>query len=172
MRIGAIVLGLTILMAQASVRAQATRPASSEPMPAQQMLNQMLSRSSSSGAKPLVPTSQPGIDTTTGLGAVAPGAQPLTVLREGTYLTDRTGRLTRSSDGQQWEFTLEADGRAMKDPPVIILPNLKLKKMEEAVKGTNRDLRFRVTGMVTEYNGRNYILIDKATVPPDPTMQF
>jgi hypothetical protein len=60
----------------------------------------------------------------------------------------------------------------MQDPPVIVLPNLKLMQMEQALKGTNRDLRFRITGMVTEYNGRNYILIEKAVVPPEVTNQF
>lgn len=60
----------------------------------------------------------------------------------------------------------------MKDPPVLILPNLKLMAMENAVSSANRDLRFRVTGMVTEYRGRNYVLLEKVVVVPDPTQQF
>ena len=58
------------------------------------------------------------------------------------------------------------------DPPVIILPNLKLMQMESAVGGSNRDLRFRITGMVTEYRSRNYILLEKVVVVPDVTQQF
>jgi hypothetical protein len=111
-------------------------------------------------------------DATSGAAAVAPAAPSVTVLREGTYLIDRTGRLTHSADGQQAEFTFDADAKALRDPPVIILPNLKLMQMESAVTGSNRDLRFRITGMVTEYKGRNYILLEKVVVVPDITQQF
>ena len=45
-------------------------------------------------------------------------------------------------------------------------------QMENAVQGSNRDIRFRVTGMVTEYKGRNYILLDKVVVVPDVVQQF
>lgn len=166
MRTGAIVFG--ILVSCSSLWSQTTRPA---PVPAQQMLDQMLTRTSSSGARPLLPTSQPAIDATGG-SAVAPGAPAQQVLREGTYIVDRMGRLTRGGDGQQWEFTLEADGRTMKDPPLIVLPNLKLNLMEAGLKTSNRDMRWRVTGMVTEYNGRNYILIEKAVAPLDSTQAF
>jgi hypothetical protein len=44
--------------------------------------------------------------------------------------------------------------------------------MEDAVRSSSRDLRFRVTGMITEYRGRNYILLEKVTVIPDATQQF
>jgi hypothetical protein len=169
MRSCAILIG--ILVSSSSLWSQTTRPAST-PEPARQMLDSMLNRNSSSGARPLQPTSQPGIDVTTGSFAVAPGATTQPVLREGTYMLDRTGRMTRTGDGQQWEFNFESDGRTMKDPPLIILPNLKLMVMESILKSSNRDLKWRVTGMVTEYNGRNYILIDKATNPPDSTQQF
>jgi hypothetical protein len=111
-------------------------------------------------------------DATSGAAAVAPGAPAVTVLREGTYLIDRTGRLTHSADGQQAEFTFDADSQTLRDPPVIILPNLKLMQMESAVGGSNRDLRFRITGMVTEYRSRNYILLEKVVVVPDVTQQF
>ncbi|MGH7214409.1 MAG: hypothetical protein ACREIT_06570, partial [Tepidisphaeraceae bacterium] len=94
------------------------------------------------------------------------------VMREGTFLVDRTGRLTRSADGQQMEFTFDADGKSLRDPPVIILPNLKLMAMEDAVSGSSRDLRFRITGVVTEYRGRNYVMLEKVVVVPDVTQQF
>jgi hypothetical protein len=44
--------------------------------------------------------------------------------------------------------------------------------MENAVNGSNRDLKFRITGMVTEYKGRNYILLEKVVVVPDVTQKF
>jgi hypothetical protein len=181
MRIGATGLAIVVflIISQQPTLAQTTQPAtrpSSALLPADQMLNQMLKPSavgSPAGAQPLLPVQNPPVvDATSGPGAVAPGAQPITVLREGTFLVDRTGRLTRAGEGQQWEFTFEADGRAMQDPPVVILPNLKLMAMEQAAKSANRDLRFRITGMVTEYNGRNYVLLEKVVVVPEVTQQF
>ena len=91
----------------------------------------------------------------------------MNLLREGSYIVDRTGRLTRGADGQTAEFTFDADARTMKDPPFIILPNLKLTQMENAVGASSRDLRFRVTGMVTEYKNRNYVLMEKVVVIPE-----
>jgi hypothetical protein len=44
--------------------------------------------------------------------------------------------------------------------------------MEDAANAINRDLRFRITGMVTEYRGRNYVLLEKAVVVPDATQQL
>ena len=86
------------------------------------------------------------------------------LIREGTILPDRVGRLTRTADGQWYELTLESDGAALQDPPLLIIPNLKLMDMEKAVRNNSRDLKFRVTGTITEYNGRNYILLDKMVV--------
>jgi hypothetical protein len=147
-----------------------TRPAAIPP--ADQVLSDMLKPSGTS-AKPLKPVANaPTADVTSGAGATAPGAATLNVVREGTFLVDRTGRLTRSPDGQQWEFTFDSDGQAMRDPPVVSLPNLKLMAMETAVSGSSRDLRFRVTGMVTEYRGRNYVLLEKVVVMPEVTQQF
>lgn len=139
---------------------------------AEQMLSRML-RPSPSLSRPLQPTPDgPAMDKGSGAGAIAPGAPTLAVLREGTYVVDRVGRLNRTSDGSQAEFTFDSDGKTMKDPPVLILPNLKLMAMENAVTSANRDLRFRVTGMVTEYRGHNYVLLEKVVVVPDPTQQF
>ena len=74
--------------------------------------------------------------------------------------------MTKNSSNQV-EFTFDSDGQNMTDPPVILLPNLNLMKMENAVSGHNRDLRLRVTGEVTEYNGRNYVLLQKVTPVAD-----
>src|SRR5262245_18299765 len=161
-----------VLAAQKS--SPTTRSAISATMPASEVLDQMLKPPADAPARPIRPqgTGPAPNDSTSGAAAVGPGAPQLTVMREGTFLVDRTGRLTRSADGQNWEFTFESDGRSMKDPPVVILPNLKLMTMEQAVKSANRDLRFRITGMVTEYNGRNYVLLEKIVVPPETTQQF
>jgi hypothetical protein len=151
-----------------------TRPTGSgvQAVPAGQLLDSLLKPAASAG-QPLQPIQEgPVPDVTTGKNAIAPAAPQLNLVREGTYIPDRTGRLTHSADGQTAEFTFDADGKALKDPPMIILPNQKLKQMEDAVTGNSRDLRFRVTGVVTEYKGRNYILLERAVVIPDVAQQF
>src|SRR4029077_6376832 len=101
-------------------------------------------------------------DASTGRGAVGPGAPSMPLVREGNYLINRTGRLTRTKDGQQWEFTFDSDGSTLQDPPMILLANLELMKMESTLSSDERDPRFRVTGMVTEFKGRNYLLLEKS----------
>jgi hypothetical protein len=153
----------------------ATRPATipSRSLTADEMLSQML-RPPPTGTGERVlqsPADPPLPDRTGGRGAVIPNAPAVTVMREGTFLVDRTGRLTKRADGTA-EFSFDSDGRALRDPPVIILPSLKLVAMEEAVKAANKDLRFRISGMVTEYRGRNHVLLEKVLVVPEVVQQF
>ena len=170
---------LTLLCILAPCALAQTKPATTQPttrpsggsgvqaVPPGQLLDSLLKPASSAG-QPLQPIDEgPVPDVTTGKNAVAPAAPQLNLMREGTYIVDRTGRLTKSADGQQLEFTFDADAQAMQDPPVVILPNLKLMQMENAVNSSSRDLRFRISGMVTEYRGRNYVLLEKAVVIPD-----
>ena len=133
----------------------------------QNTYDRLLGASPDSAEKPLQPTPKPSPDRSTGAAAVAPNAPQLTTQREGTFLIDRLGRLSRSRDGQGWEFSLDADGKALQDPPMKVLPNLKLMVMEEAIEGGGSDLRFRVSGSLTEYRGRNYILLEKVIVAQD-----
>lgn len=143
----------------------ATRPA--EPTNPDLMLRQLLSPARPS-AKPLEPVDFPREDITSKT-AVAPKVDSQNLIREGTYLPERIGRLTKTPEGQL-ELTFEADGSALKDPPMLILPNVKLMAMESMVKNASRDLRFQVWGMVTEYNGRNYILLEQVVVKQDETV--
>lgn len=162
------------LLAACTVLAQdgsapSTQPSTQPATPADKLLDQML-RGSGPVAKPLQPIENPPVYNQTTGKTVAPGPTTMQALiREGDYVRDRTGRLQRGVDGQTFEFVFDADGRAMQDPPVAILPNLKLMAMENAVSAANRDLRFRITGPVTEYKGRNYVLLEKVVVIPDLT---
>jgi hypothetical protein len=131
------------------------------------MLRQLLGPARPS-AKPLEPVTFPQEDQTS-KNAVAPKVESQNLVREGSYIADRIGRLTRTPEGQ-FEFTFEADGSALKDPPMIILPNVKLMVMESMVKNASRDLKFHVSGMVTEYNGRNYILLEQVVGKQDDTV--
>jgi hypothetical protein len=161
---------MLIGLATLATLAVAQTPPSTQPS-VDDTLNRLLAPSGSGApaAQPLQPQrpATPPVDRTTGAAAVAPGAESLPVLREGSYVVDRTGRLTRSPDGQWWEFTFESDGRALRDPPMLVLPNLKLMAMEDAARASSRDLRFRITGQVTEYRGRNYVMLEKVVVISD-----
>lgn len=144
--------------------AQTTKPAAGVGS-ADDVLKDLL-KPTRSTAQPLMPEpSGPKTNAAT-VRTVSPGGEALNLIREGTYLHDRVGRLTRTTDSQN-ELTLESDGKSLKDPPMLILPNLKLQEMEKYIQNTSKDLRFRVTGQITEYNGRNYILLDKVVVVPD-----
>jgi hypothetical protein len=141
----------------------ATQPATVDP---NAMINQLLTPSRPT-VKPLQPLPDPpAIDRTSGAATVAPRAPTLHLIREGTYRFDRAGRLTKTPDGQ-YEFIFDSDGQAMQDPPMVVLPNLTLMSMESFIKTSGRELRFRITGMITEYRDRNYILLDKAVVVPE-----
>jgi hypothetical protein len=189
----AVALGLSVAAGLASfgvagaqsadpVAAPATRPSTTQPttrpddprsLSADQLLGQMLRPAPGGQPKPLQPiVDQPALDRTSGPGAVKPNAPAVATLREGTYMPERVGRLAKTPDGTQAEFVFETDGHALKDPPLIILPNLKLMMMENMVTGAGRDLRFRVSGVITEYRGRNYILLEKVFVVPEVTQQF
>jgi hypothetical protein len=159
-----------MLLATATAVAQtpSTQPAIEAP---DKTLDRMLG--TAPAGRPLPPaTTRPATNAATTGPNVAPGSPAQPLLREGTLLIDRTGRMMRSADGSQVEFVFDSDGKALKDPPVIILPNLLLAQMEAAAASVSRDLRFRITGMVTEYHGHNYVLLDKAVGVQDTAERF
>lgn len=140
-------------------------------MPATDLLDQMLAPTPAT-ARPLSTGTTSLIDMTSGENAVAPNAKSIDILREGLYVVDRTGRLQKTAGSDGYEFVFETDGKGMTDPPMVVLPNLKLMSMEQTIRGTGRDIKFRITGQVTEYNGRNYLLLEKVIIPPDTAQQF
>jgi hypothetical protein len=161
---------ITVLLIASSTFAQTTRPTTRpiEPPNPDLMLRQLLSPARPS-VKPLEPVDFPPEKDLTSKMAVAPKTDTQNLIREGSYIPIRVGRLTRTADGQA-ELTFESDGSALKDPPMLILPNVKLMAMETMVKNSSRDLKFNVAGMVTEYNGRNYILLDLVVAKQDDTV--
>ncbi len=122
------------------------------------------------GPLPLPPSR--AVDTSSGPAAVAPAAPTVRVVRGGTYLHDRLGRLNHDADGRPTTFTFDDDGRTMRDPPMVLLQNLKLATMEAQQVGSSKDVKFRVSGTVTEYGGRNYLLLDKVVVVQDFDSEF
>lgn len=136
-----------------------------------QVLDQLL-KPPANPSQPLQPgADKPASDKSSGSAALKPGAPKVQLKREGEYIWDRIARITHNANGQT-ELSFDSDGKALRDPPMIVLPNLLLQQMEEQITSSNRDLRFRVSGMITEYHGRNYILILRSVIPQDVTQQF
>ena len=109
---------------------------------------------------------QPNNATGRGAAAVAPDTPRQPLVREGTYVIDRLVRIGRSVDGRGLEAVFVADGAdpaAAVDPPMLLGPNLNLQSVE-AVFQEDPDRSYRVTGRVTEYRGRNYLLLEKVLV--------
>lgn len=136
-----------------------------------QVLNQMLKPTSNPSQQLQPLPDKQGTDKSTGSAALKPGAPKVPLKREGEYLWDRTARITHEANGQT-ELTFDSDGKALRDPPMIVLPNQNLQLMEDQISASSRDLKFHVSGMITEYRDRNYILILRCVVIPDATQQF
>lgn len=90
---------------------------------------------------------------------VAPAQPPVVRLREGQNVYNRIGRLVRDEKTQQWLFAFESDGQEMKDPPISLIPSKMLEAMEDASAKGTKPLRFKISGEITEYHGKNYLHI-------------
>ena len=157
---------------QPAIQPPATRPSGIQPATrpvttarsVEDMFDNLLPDADRPAPAPLRPVPKPNApptyDATGGPNAVAPGAPQTPLVREGTLLVDRLGRLTKT-DGRD-EFAFQADGATLGDPPMVLLPNATLALMEDAAAAAGQEVLFRVTGTVTEFRGRNYLLLDKA----------
>jgi hypothetical protein len=85
-----------------------------------------------------------------------------TCQREGTQVVDQWGYFKPT--GERWLFVAERDGAQW-----IGLENRNLERVARAVAGNPRRLRWRVTGILTEYHGNNFLLIDRAILKTDLT---
>jgi hypothetical protein len=98
----------------------------------------------------------PGAGSGTPRGVTSAPAQGR-LLREGTYLSSRTGRLTRAGNGE-WLLTFDADKTGVADAPMVLMPCLNLMAMEKLVEKGGDAISFTVSGQVFVYKGRNHLL--------------
>ncbi len=104
------------------------------------------------GAGPAVQQARPGASA----GADA-SAAPGKLLREGTFLTSRRGRIIRSAAGD-WLYTFDADASGQTDPSMVLMPCMNLMGMEKVAERHGEAATFNVSGQVFVYHGRNYLL--------------
>jgi hypothetical protein len=98
----------------------------------------------------------------------APATDSSKLLREGTVLLDRRGRLRRD-EGGAWMFIFDADAEGLADPPMILLPCLLLERMEQYARIVGSDPPLLVSGHVHVYGGRNYLLPTVYRIPRERT---
>ena len=87
------------------------------------------------------------------------GRRQFPLLREGTYIWNQNGRLTFDPLTREWTFVFTAPNLQRHAPSIMLLPCHFLQVMvtDQKTKGTN--INFRISGQVTYYRGRNYLLL-------------
>lgn len=79
-------------------------------------------------------------------------------LPEGAYLAQRRGTLHRLDSGV-WVFVFDADAAGRAEPPMVVAPSIGLMQMRRLVESrADAGLRFKVSGRVTLYRGRNFLV--------------
>ena len=81
-------------------------------------------------------------------------------LADGTHLLPREGTLARGGDGTRLFFTFTLNDKRVSVP---LLPDTTLMRLEKDVDAHGWQARYRLGGTVTEYGGRNFLLVEQAT---------
>ncbi len=136
----------------------ATQPERTPPASAEKVLEGLLGQRPA--ANPVIPPSETK-DTVAApvTDAVAPNQPQVQRVREGQFIYNRTGRLVKDDKSGTFLFTFDGDGKDMRDPPMAVLPSRLLMAMEEASDKGNKPTKFKISGEVTEYRGKNFLLI-------------
>lgn len=87
------------------------------------------------------------------------------LLPEGTFVVDRPGRLVL--EGEWWSFVFESADGTSNERPLLLLPNQQVELMEQTSASGTRSVVFIVSGEVTSYHGRNYLLVRKVLLRRD-----
>ncbi len=94
------------------------------------------------------------------------------LVRDGERIINRRGRL-RKDERSAWIFVFEADASGLADPPMTVLPCLMLEDLVEKQQAAARSSGARqpllITGLVTKYHGRNYLLPSMYRMPHNAT---
>lgn len=85
------------------------------------------------------------------------GSAQSPALREGSYIWNRPGRLLFNRPLQAWIFVFQSDGQGLGEPPLIMLPCRLLQRMQTRSAQRGTEVKFRVSGKITQFRGRNYL---------------
>ncbi len=92
------------------------------------------------------------------------GGKTRSDLKEGYMIINRVGRLAYDPDDKKWLFKFEADGNSLDEPPIALLPSRQLDVMEKTVNEANGPIKFSITGQVTKYQNKNYLLVRRVFI--------
>ena len=96
-------------------------------------------------------------------GAIRPKpAQKLLELKQDFVLVDRTAVLVKQTDGRL-VFVPDALGRGIRQISFRLLPCQALELTERRYSAEPDRMRFKIAGIVTQYKGKRYLLLQKAT---------
>lgn len=146
-----------------------THGASTLPSP-QSVLESLINDRPADVATPATPSTGPATTSTAlrpAVEATAPNEPKAHRLREGQRIWSRTGRLVRDDKTGTFLFAFDSDGKGMADPPIALLPSQWLMSMEDASDKGLRPVKFKISGEVTEYRGKNYLYVQAMQVVRD-----
>ena len=84
--------------------------------------------------------------------------------KDGYMVIDRVGRLNYNVEEGCWFFDFESDGASFTEPPVRLHPNRLMEEMEKHYKANIGGVKFRISGIISKYQGMNYMLLRKVLV--------
>lgn len=151
-------------LAQPATPVAPAKPATSEPSP--QDVIKTLEKDAAKKPMPAPVAAPTAAPSGAGAGSVsvgpastgaAPAATGGKLLREGSFLASRRGRMVRSSEGA-WLFVFDADSSTKAEPPMTMMPCLNLQAMEKLAERGGDALSYTVSGQVFVYKNRNYLL--------------
>ncbi len=90
------------------------------------------------------------------------------LLREGTTLLSRRGRVRRTVGGS-FIFVFDADAEGLGDPSMLLLPCMLLQRIELRLRSMGDDMPILLSGQVYTYHGRNYMLPTMYRIPREQT---
>jgi hypothetical protein len=89
----------------------------------------------------------------------SPTGEAAATIREGTAVQEQVGHF--SVQGERVSF--QTDGQSA---GVLVLENLALERIVHQVTESPKLLHWKVTGVITEYRGQNFLLISRAQMQP------
>jgi hypothetical protein len=148
----------------------ATRPQGESPDEISQNASQaadILDRMASQRpARPILPPTPPQDAQPIAVSPI-PGPRDAVIKSRNLLVTDRVVRILPEEKDGWWAMYFEGDN-TLREPPIRILPGKMLQKAEQTVAAfRGRAVKFRVSGLITDYKGKQYVLLRKLIYEPD-----
>ena len=108
-----------------------------------------------------------GTSTSSTMKSFTVGGTTRTDLAENHMVANRVGRIAYDPDSRYWLFAFEADTQSLAEPPIALLPAQLLEIVEKTLQKNSQPVKFRISGQVTRYQNKNYLLLRKLLIVLD-----